>query len=117
MKRIFKLTNDKEILKIVKRNLEKLSQKKEWREIFKVVERVAKGNPERCCFTCRHLKFGWSTKPSWHWCDYVCHIEDESGVKETFLLCTHGLSKEEIERRLREMGRDCESWEEKENEN
>ena len=68
---------------------------------------------EKCCLTCRNLQFGFSSDRghSWDICDYVCRIEDESGVCiETLLLCTHGLDSSLVRRILKELGRDCSNW-------
>ena len=59
----------------------------------------------KCCLTCEHLKFGFPSDRV-DACDYVCEIDGTA----IFLLCTHGLTDEEVQEKLRKKGRNCPLW-------
>lgn len=69
---------------------------------------------ERNCYTCKNLDFGWSSI-NFDECDYTCHQKKEDGSESWgYLLCVHELTKEEIEEKLKSMGKDCIYWKPKE---
>ena len=61
---------------------------------------------DRCCYNCKNLRYGWRNDPNP--CDYTCERKLSSFTIRKYLFCTHGMTREEIENKLRSMGNDCE---------